>query len=191
MSQELLKGIIYIINNVSDVQIKREALYTLDIIIDKKCTQMSDDELQEVIKCIFNYIKKCGCDLHGLQCFYRILSTERNFVVDGDMMAIIMSTIIRIDSDENVIGLSMQILTMLTMINIEYLCQFLEFLVVNKVKLSKVINEVVSIPKLYSISKKYLAIVGLIVASEIERVKSYLEFDDILNNLVIPRLLSL
>lgn len=192
MSQELLKSIIYIINNVSDVQIKHEALHTLDIIIDKKCTQMGDDELlQEVIKCIFNHITKCGCEIYALQIFLRILRTGKDFAVDEKLLNIIIEYSIRVNTDEDNFGYAIEILTILAKMNQKYLKIFLENLLTHKIKLSDVVNSTVSTPKLYGISTKFLTLIGIIITSDNDQTKRYLNFDDILSNLKVPKMLSL
>lgn len=189
MSQELLRGILYIINNVSDVQIKRESIQTLFIIIDKKCTQLSADEHKEVIKCIFNYLNKNGSDWHALQCLHRILTIENLQVVDvAAVLDTIMQNVVKIDSDEKIMDVSLHLLTTMFRNNIQYTIAFVEFLMLHKIMLSHVVNECVNIPKLFAISKSYLALVGIILSTENPVVKSYLHYDDILSNLKIPKI---
>lgn len=191
LAQKLLKGIICVIDTVSDVQIKKEAIQTLDIIVDKKCTQMSDDELQEAMKCISNYIERNGCDLHALQSFYRILSIEKlHVVVTPSMLEIIMKNALKVDADENLVMLAVEILLILCKKDIQYSDQFLEFLMHHNIKLSISINESCSTPKLYALSRKYLKLVGTILACENEKVLSYLNFDDILSNLKISKMFA-
>jgi hypothetical protein len=183
MSQELLKGTLFLITHVSDQEIKKEAIQVLDIILDK-CDSTKLD-IDEIGKCICIHLQRNKSDLIALQSYHRILMLE-NYPPNLSMtLDIITDNVIKLNSDERIIDMCAAILLHCSH-HFEFLSQFFEFFIRNDRKLSAIINEAIVVPKLFRTSKRLVSLVAALMTNPI--MEHYLRYDDIVQNLKIPKM---
>lgn len=189
MSQELLKNITYLINNSLDREIKHEALRTLDIIIEKKWNELNDDERHEIWKCVCDNLEKNRNDVIALQSFHRIFTCCAEFSFNSSsLLELLSENLMKLESNESLIELSLDLLLHLYKRDIQCLAKFLEFLIQNKVTLSSLINEHFANPKSYGKSRKFLSFTSQILMINNPIIENYLQYDNIPLNLKIPKI---
>lgn len=184
MSQELLKSILYLINHIADREINSEAIQTLEIIIDKKWNELDINAKQEIYNCICSYVEKNKNNENALQCLHRITMAEE-FPLNQSVLNIIMENVTK---NLEIAELSLDILHHLARRDFQFAIKFIEFSIENNIKLSDVINETLATPKLYGMARKYLSFIAFIISIQNPIIQNYLQLDDIVNNLKIPKL---
>ena len=182
MSQELLNNTIYLIIHMADQEVRHEAIQTLDIIIDKTWNDLDVEAKQKVWKCLCGYLEKNSNDAIALQSIYRILTVEE-FSINEAMLNAIIENVTK--SDEGNLAVSLEILLNQFQRDAQSLSHFLDYFVRNNKKLSEVINETFASPKHYNASRQLLSFVALIMTMD---VRNYLQYDDIVINLKIPKM---
>lgn len=185
MSQELLSNTLNLIKHMPDQEIQHEAIQTLDIIIDKAWNELDMQAKHKVWDCLNSYLEKNACDVIALQSIYRISCVE-DFSITKSILNIITENVTK--NDERIIAVCLQILSNLFQRDVQYLSYFLDYFVRNNVKLSQIINRTFTLPKHYSTSRQFLTFVASIMTMESSIVQNYLQYDDILGNLKIPRM---
>lgn len=182
MSQELLNNTLYLITHIPDQEVKHEAIQTLDIIIDKTWNELDVEQKQKVWNFLCGYLMKNSGDAIALQSIYRILTVEE-FQINEAILNAITKNVTK--SDEGILAASLEILLIQFQRDAQSLSNFLDYFISNNMKLSQVINETFSSPKHYNASRHFLSFVASIMAMD---VRKYLQYDDIVLNLKIPKM---
>jgi hypothetical protein len=188
LEQELLKYTLYVVNNAGELEIKKEGVQLLDIIV-KRWNKFEMDEKEEISKSLMKYIRKHPRDYIALQCLHRTLD---EWELSSEQVAKILNNLIdnliipsnEIDGD--VFYFTINLLLHFFKSNEFIMTNALEYLLHNNIKLSDIINRAVKEPKLFNSVKDLLRIVAIIHDADHPCKIKYLCFDKVETNLVIP-----
>lgn len=191
MSQELLQNTLYLTTS-GDTELKHEAIQLLDLIVERKWSSLSIDEKDQVIKNVMNYINSDPSDHIALQCLLRTgLYMENESLVK--LLNVMSGNIVKLlfnHDNEKSFYFSIKILSNLLKLDQQHLSIFLEMLIKNDIKFSSIINEAFKVPKFFNITNDLINFAGLILTSQQPVASSYLAYDDLVNNLQIPKMFA-
>ncbi|XP_070506888.1 uncharacterized protein [Chironomus tepperi] len=191
MSQELLQNTLYLTDS-GDKEIQHEALQLLDLIVERKWSSLGMDEKDRVIENLLDYISTHPSDHIALQCLYHTgfyLEKESLVKVIKLMLLNLINSSLN-DDNEKSLYFSVKILSTYFKQDPHQFSLLLDMLSEKNVKLSTIINAAFKNPKLFNITNDLVHFAGLILTSELPVASKYLEYDDIVNNLQIPKMFA-
>lgn len=192
MSQQLLPNTLNIVVNSGDMVLQHEAMQLLDLIVEKKWESFSMDDKEEVSKAVLNYVFQNSVDHISMQCLHRILNFgpwNLNSQSTDKLFGVLSKNIINEEipvHDPLLLYFSIKILLLVFKAEPQFLSTFLTNLINFNTKLSEIINEILKIPKFYSLINDLIHFAGLIITSQ-PVAANYLQYDDLVNNLQIPK----
>jgi hypothetical protein len=193
MSQELLKNCLHILNN--SVDLEKDAVVLLDLIVDGKWTELALYDKQEIQKNVLSLLKKRYHDALALQILYKIVAnegcwnssqTDTSEIINMMSMNLIEAATPNEES-EQVVHISIKILELAFKADQENVAQSLKFIVQHEVKLSDIINKSAVTPKYYSLARELINFLASLSTFQHPSVTQYFAIDPP-ENLRIPKL---
>lgn len=187
MSQELLKNCLHILNNSIDQH--EDALQLLDLIIDGKWKDLSENERREVQQSVF---KQTFNDALTLQVLYKVTAGELCSLPAEDTNHLLVTLAKNLEeeiSDELVVHFSIKILINLLRRDPQNVVHFLKTVVAQYTRISSIINAASANPKLFNVVKDLMQLLSILFSTQHNIVVEYFFLDPI-KNLRIPKILE-
>ncbi|CAO1356399.1 unnamed protein product [Diamesa hyperborea] len=201
-SQGLVNNTIQVFSESKAPEIRQECLKIIDIIITKKGAALSDEDKQNLQKCIMHH-NEMEADPNALLSKVLLSILElNNFTLDDkeatDLLEMVSLHIVFLDiagkkykDTEVILLLNFRLLSKLFEKNDRHLARFLEVLEAQDIKISTIINEMTLNPKFFGLVKELLWLASNIFQSNHRSIPRYLAYDDFIENLEIPRMFKL
>lgn len=190
MSQQLLANTLNIVQSSGNDELVHESMVLLDLILERKYSDLSMDEKEEVTDTILSHVQRKSDDYIGLQCLLRIIkmgvwNVEK--ARTNELVSLLSLNVIKFPSSEDhrLLYFSVKGIIEFSRLDLLYLSVFVQRLFTSSIKISNLINEAVRNVKLFVVVKDMMLLAAMIMNHP--DAENYLAYDDIVSNLQVSK----